>query len=157
MGISGLYCFSLIVAATWIQGFFFTEVFWDDDLVLAGKCRIVSSKKWYLSWDCFPCRFNQVGFKSRIRYVSPKNSIRNTRYCLNYFITQEIQILRDCFLKKKLFLCLSISSLNEDNVSESCMFNICCMQCLVEVNFLASKKWIWKKNHFLCNQVHIWC
>lgn len=127
MGISGLYCFSVIVAATWIQVFFFTEVFWDDDLVLAGKCRIVSSKKWYLSWDCFPCRFNQVGFKSRIRYVSPKNSIRNTRYCLNYFITQEIQILRDCFFKKKLFLCLSISSLNEDNVSESCMFNICRM------------------------------
>lgn len=127
MGISGLYCFSVIVAATWIQVFFSTEVFWDDDLVLAGKCRIVSSKKWYLSWDCFPCSFNRVGFKCHIRYVSPKNSIKNTRYCLNYFITQEIQILRDCFLKKKLFLCLSISSLNEDNVSESCMFNICCM------------------------------
>lgn len=127
MGISGLYCFSVIVAATWIQVFFFTEVFWDDDLVLAGKCRIVSSKKWYLSWDCFPCRFNQVGFKSRIRYVSPKNSIRNTRYCLNYFITQEIKIFKEIVSKKKLFLCLSISSLNEDNVSESCMFNVCCM------------------------------
>lgn len=127
MGISGLYCFSVIVAATWIQVFFFTEVFWDDDLVLAGKCRIVSSKKWYLSWDCFPCRFNQVGFKSRIRYVSPKNSIRNTRYCLNYFITQEIKIFKEIVSKKELFLCLSISSLNKDNVSESCMFNICCM------------------------------
>lgn len=41
----------------------------------------------------------------------------------NYFVTQEIQILRDCFWTNCSYASVFLS-LNEDNISEICMFNI---------------------------------